>query len=1241
MVTRLKDTLLLVGSNDSARPELREIFSSSFDILEAENAIQAALLLEQNRSCIVATIADVPIHADNLSTLSAASGKDVEKGIPLVVLLPSHHDTQQEEWIFELGATDVAYKPFSPMAILRRVQILVDLYLHKWNLEKLVTEQSTAIRNTNQVMLDALSAIIEHRSTESGNHILRIRRFTKILLEEVARNCPEYQLNDHVIDIISGAAALHDIGKISIPDAILNKPGRLTPEEFATMKNHTVVGSEMIQNLSGMGDTAYLRYAYNICLYHHERWDGHGYPMGLKGDEIPICAQVVAIADVFDALTSPRVYKPALSCDRAINMILNGECGVFSPRLLTCFKNVRPLYVALANEYSDGLLPKSDDITMPLPGPVWKSSSLTSLQMMQLKYQTLLHYLDDTVLELDLDNRLYHVVYNPNPDMDALVPNAASDGMLDQLGKSVVHPDDRPSMEEMDTLLKGDFFTQNLRRKVFYCRIFSPVEQKYVPYELTFLRVNTGNMEQRIVIAIWHRTEGFQQRPRNNIQESPALYGLENCILRCRSNAVMTLDTGMDNLYPLTGYTSNEVMEIFGGNLLPMVVQEDHSVLLDALREGRQTGAMQNLDFRLLKKDGSTVWVQDRSRVYIDEDEQEYVYHVLNDNSRDQAACLALKKDLERDQLIFQQMDSLVFELDVINDYMYSSPKWEEHFGYTPRAKNFMSELSHSHFHPDDLSAIRKMVSDLKQGAPSATVEVRLINHLGKYIWCSFGGTGQYDEEGRLLKIVGLITDIDAMKRATLSLREKAERDPLTKLFNKESTQNLVTEHLENRESSLMDAIIMLDLDNFKAVNDNYGHLFGDAILTQLSNHLRRLFRPHDLIGRIGGDEFLILLKNITDEAFLKDRCELLLSNCRQLMDDIAPDLNCSWSIGVAIAPLHGTTYQELFKRADEALYTAKNSGKNTYRIYDDQAVLDTIVHTGTHTLTRIDSDDQPGMADSSFLRFVFHRLYESHDPEATIQELLAYIGREINASRVYIFENNEDNTACSNTFEWCNTGIVPQIDFLQDISYITDLPGWPQVFDERGMFYCSDINTLPAHIRCIVEPQGIKSLVLCAIMDKGVFRGYVGFDECNVNRMWTESQISLLEFLSELLAVFLLKQRNQDKAQRQASNLTSVLNNQDAWIYVIDPQSYTLRFVNDKLLQFAPGCQPGQLCYKTITGRDQPCDGCPAVNILKDKTASAVVYNRNFGVRAQASATHVNWDGGDACLLTCRETTL
>ena len=1238
----LKDTLLLVGDAASDRVFLRGIFESSYHLLEAENTEQALLLLEQNRDCIAAAVLDVPLtREEELRGVAKACRGAGGQEIPFVLIVTPSGAGANEEFAFMLGATDVVIKPYTPISIQRRLQVLVDLYLHQQNLEKLVSEQSETIRHTNQVMIDALSAIIEHRSTESGNHVLRIRRFTKILLEQVASSCPEYGLTDAAIDSIASASALHDIGKISIPDAILNKPGRLTEEEYAVMKTHTVVGGELIENLADMGDVEFLRYAWNIAMYHHERWDGCGYPCGLAGDAIPICAQVVGIADAYDALTTERVYKPAVECGQAVNMILNGECGVFSPRLLECFKRVRNAFADLARRYADGYSPKSDQITMPLPGPVWQTQHIDSQQLTQLKYQTLLHYANDTVMELDLDHKVFHLVYNPSPDFERIVPGASFDEVIARIRSMGVHPDDREAASDLIAFCADDFFRLHMRKKSLHLRIYSAAHSCYLPYLFSFLRVNTDDPNRRIALAVWHRLGGGTPEPAavsgELLSAAPALYGLVGSVLRCECDGRATISAFSD-LEVLTGYTDEEITDLFSGSLMGMIVPADREGVLAALRALSDRGGSDEIEYRVVRKHAGPVWVLDRCRVYTGPDGELHCYHVLSDHTRARQTQSRLEAAIERNQIIVDQSEGIVFEWDLETDVLTCSDKWKKRFGYEPISRSFSQQVRRaSHFHPDDLPIIRAKLSGLREDAATVSIDARIADNAGKYLWSKIRATVQRDEAGKPLRVIGLVTDIDDLKRAALSLKEQAERDTLTKLLNKSSTQLLTAEFLTDREPDSLSAMMILDLDNFKSINDTYGHLFGDSVLTQIGGSLRKLFRAHDIVGRIGGDEFLIFLKDIPNEDMLRERCELLLVTFRDLFERYVPDLDVSCSIGVSLAPEHGTTYHELFQRADAALYLTKQRGKNGYSFYDP--IVTHASAAGANAPTRIDSDEQPGMADNSFVYYVFRSLYESNDVGKTIDELLAHIGKELNVSRAYIFENSEDNLFCSNTFEWCNEGVEPEKDVLQNVSYVTDVPGWPEVYDENGIFYCMDITTLPEQFRQILEPQNIKSMLQCAIYDSGVFRGYVGFDECKNNRLWTQEQIRLLSFLAEMLALFLLKKRSQDKLAEQAENLHRVLDNQDAWIYVIDPQTCELRFMNRKTYALAPDVRAGMRCYSAFMQRSCRCEDCPVIRLQNNEPGESVIRNDNYGVEVKATATPISWNGEDACLITCRET--
>lgn len=222
----------------------------------------------------------------------------------------------------------------------QRVYNIIKLYAKQKRLLSLVKDQIYENEKNNQMMISILSHIVEFRNGESGKHVLHINILTGLLLDKLTQKSDKYFISGNEQYLITTASALHDIGKIGIDEKILNKPGKLTAEEFEIMKQHTVIGEEMLKNLEFYQDEELVRYAREICRWHHERYDGRGYPDGLKGDEIPIAAQVVSLADVYDALTSERVYKSAYSHDVAMEMILNGECGQFNPLLLECLKQI-------------------------------------------------------------------------------------------------------------------------------------------------------------------------------------------------------------------------------------------------------------------------------------------------------------------------------------------------------------------------------------------------------------------------------------------------------------------------------------------------------------------------------------------------------------------------------------------------------------------------------------------------------------------------------------------------------------------------------------------------------------------------------------------------------------------------------------------------------------------------------------------------------------------------------------
>ncbi len=1116
MSMTIKDTLLLVDRSSLIRQRLRDIFENRFNILESDNNEQSLFLLRQNESAIAAII---------VSTELLLQMKRREKGwkIPVFAVVPEG-DRQSEYTVLELGADDVLFEPFYPELVEKRVLNRLSLYDSENELNDIVDEQQQRLQHSNEAAIDALISVIESRSLESAQHILRIRRFTQLLLEKVAHNCPEYGLDEETIHTISSASSLHDIGKIAIPDAVLNKPGRLSSDEFEVMKSHTTAGGDILRRLNGLGNEEYLRYAYNICRYHHERWDGGGYPEGLKGEEIPICAQVVAIADVYDALTTERVYKAAYSCSDAANMILRGDCGVFSPKLLECFKLVLNEFADLAKKYADEDAPSLDSITVPLDGP--RTSVDNPIQQLLAKHEMLLHYLNETVAEIDMDKDLYHVSYNPNPDLMLLHDANNLNEAMQTLADNVVHPDDRIMLTEQYRAYLDEFFASGLRKRVRRYRLRNSAGD-YNYYEVTTLRIDSGDGSRK-AMAIWRlESEAEKRQERIKMEMENAIYrsGWEGIPLSCYHDRWLSFDSVDKNFCHLLGMTEEEV----GSRLSDLILFTERDAVFAQIENQLSYRNHCEVELPLYHKKGRIVWLVWKAFLMKGSDGIERLYGMLLDVTDAHIHDEEQRRLMKYHRLIFEQSGDVFLEWELATNRLNllqrgSNSDLDLHLTGDPQS----GMISSGQFHPDDVSKFQKEFASLFAQKRFTEFTIRVVNVHGRYVWIRFRAASILSEDGKVMKIIAMLLNVDQEMQVSENLKDSIERDTLTRLRNKEAARRNIEMHLDTNKGALS-AMVIIDLDNFKQINDRYGHLYGDTLLMRVADEIRGLFRSTDVTARIGGDEFLVFLPNIPHSALVESRCRTLIETIHNIRKEHSKDIQLSCSVGIAFTPNHGTAYQELFQAADRALYQAKKQGKDRFVVYESEM---SGYMNATMINRKIDSDEVVGVINNDLALYVFNYLYESGDVEATIQSLLEIVGRQMDVSRTYIFENNEDNSACSNTFEWCNDGVAPEKENLQNVSYITDIPDYDKNFNEYGLFYVPDVQELPQHLRDILEPQGIRSLLHCAIRDKGKFRGYVGFDDNETVRLWTKEQIETLTLLSKIISIFLLKYRMQNKAE-------------------------------------------------------------------------------------------------------------
>ena len=336
-----KSQILLVDDSKMNRMMLTEILGDGYHILEAENGQECLETLQAEAGNIALVLLDINMPGmDGFEVLKAMNANHTIEDIPVIMISSEDSDAAIRR-SYELGASDYVNRPFDARIVYRRVTNTIKLYAKQRRLVQMVSDQIRARENNTDMLVGVLSHIVEFRNGESGLHVRHIRIITELLLHRLLEISSRYSITAEQQDMIPLASALHDIGKIGIDEKILNKPGKLTPEEFEVMKTHSMLGAKMLRDLDGFAAQPLLQTAYEIARWHHERWDGRGYPDGLKGDEIPISAQLVSLADVYDALTSERCYKKAFSHKKAVQMILNGECGAFNPLLLQCLTDIQ------------------------------------------------------------------------------------------------------------------------------------------------------------------------------------------------------------------------------------------------------------------------------------------------------------------------------------------------------------------------------------------------------------------------------------------------------------------------------------------------------------------------------------------------------------------------------------------------------------------------------------------------------------------------------------------------------------------------------------------------------------------------------------------------------------------------------------------------------------------------------------------------------------------------------------
>lgn len=790
--------ILIVDDSEMNRDMLSDMLNDDYDIVEAADGEEALSILKERVYDIDLVLLDIIMPAvDGFGVLDVMKRYHWIDNTP-VIMISSETSQSYIRKAFELGVTDYILRPFDSFIIHKRVSNTLMLYRKQKKLLSALEEQVYENEKNNSMMINVLAHIVEFRNGESGMHVHHIKQLTSILLQNLIEKTDKYHLTENDILLISTASSLHDIGKISIDDKILNKPGRLTAEEFEVIKTHSVIGAEMLQDLHNTHNYPLFDKAYEICRWHHERYDGKGYPDGLKGEEIPISAQVTSLADVYDALTSNRCYKKAFTHEKAMEMILDGQCGAFNPVLLQCLKDCEKQILA---EFSDSI-----DTTQ-----------------------------DDRLLIRATEELVENKISSDKIDFSAHLPIAARDRwnfFSDGSGEIQF---------EYDAILDV------LRLTKYGAKVLGLQELTMHPRGLKQGYLGAQNI-QTILDAM--QSEASLEKPVVKIKKHISLNGPR----RWYEIRIRTLWSNEEN--PKYTGILGRIIDINDSELA--IVRPEYRISENDDAEIRQTISKLTQVFDVVR--------------LVD----------ITDNEIVRSGCKPGNEEM-------------------IN--ACRGDKCYAIWGKTQRCKNCVSSKAFEK---------RGQVSKLEFADDS------IFQIISKYVEIS--GKPYVlemiykDNDGVLLGAYGKTDFMDNI----VNYNRQLYHDALTGAYNRR--------YYEEQAKSMryIDAVAMLDANNFKGINDHYGHAAGDCLLKAVCESIKECIRSSDILIRLGGDEFVLLMANIPEIVFYQK-----ISEIKQKISEIKlpdyPDIKCAAAIGgvYGIQPI-----ENALTEADRLMYLDKNASK-------------------------------------------------------------------------------------------------------------------------------------------------------------------------------------------------------------------------------------------------------------------------------------------------------------------------
>jgi diguanylate cyclase (GGDEF)-like protein/PAS domain S-box-containing protein len=704
-----------------------------------------------------------------------------------------------------------------------------------------------------------------------------------------------------------------------------------------------------------------------------------------------------------------------------------------------------------------------------------------------------------------------------------------------------------------------------------------------------------------------------------------------------REDQKWRIKSANEGFYRLIGCSKEEFERNYGGNIfkilsepMPREAREEFWSKIDN-EEPFET------ELKLNSGSGDPKWVCMNIDYIRNEDETREVVAIFSDITGIKAADRELYVNKEQFDIVKRLTNVIFFEWDTETGTISHSSNFLDFFDPLDSYENFPYSLKgYGAFSQEDAEGLITLFEEFREGLTESDAEVKAVNRHGDSRWYKVSMSAIFDGSGRPLKVVGILSDIDEQKRKLQTAEESAMKDPLTQLYNKVSTKALIEEYISANQNQ--GAFMMLDIDNFKRVNDTLGHLYGDAVLSELAHTLKSLFSDTDIIGRVGGDEFVVFMTNINELAVIRTKAERILSAFKRPFRTENAEQGISCSIGVSIYPGHGSTYDELMQKADSSLYFSKSSGKDQCTLYADDVQSCGLFALGEARGTT-EIAVPHGFVQKNFrenvAEYILKLFYQYDDVDTAVPILLEFVGNSFKMGRMDVSVFSEDDTYYEILYEWCDEGVSPLKK--EGKKFFAD--EWSSIkaqLDENDILLCQDADIgIPDYLENDhMRVRGVKSTMLCYIIEKGKRRAVLAFEYLKEKHIFTKEEKETIRTISDTISLFVLRARERalyNEKVSQMKNWEIVLDETDDVVYVSDAENYDLLYLNKagRELPWIAGrdfrCRK---CHEFFFGTDKPCSFCTMDLLSKDKYYIWERTDQNSGNHYMLKDKLIDWNG-------------